>query len=822
MTGRRRLGLVAAAATLLAAAPLSAIFDTWTWLLECILAVGLVAGAAVLARTLRFPSWAQALGMVVVLLLTLTWMFPSGDELFALIPSPATFEHFGALFTDAGNDTRSYGVPVPDREGLLFVAVFGIGAVAIAVDLLTVVARKPALAGLPMLAIYSVPVAVYVDSVPVLPFIVGATGFLWLLVADNVDRVRRFGRRFTGDGRDVDVWEPSPLAAAGRRLAVIGVATAVLLPVIVPGLNTGLLNSLTQAGGGTGTGGSGKGGTGRINLFASLSGQLNQTQVTNYVRVTTNEPDPFYLRFGVADVLSSDGFSNRTPNGQPLSRGLYDPRESGTTAGAQYRQYHAEVEITKDFGQTLAPVYATTIDTDGLDGAWSYDPNTQVVYSNRTTTKEKKYSFDYVRAKYTPAELRSAEALPRDNPLRTQFTTVPRDAKVEKLVDGLTKGERTEYDKVAAIYRYFSRDNGFTYSLQTADPQAGASVITTFLEGKAGYCQQYAAAMAWMVREAGIPARVAFGFTRGSTRDGDAYVLTNRNAHAWTEVYLDGFGWVPFDATPAAAVVGSTRSDWAPDTDAVETASPTSTATVAPGADASAGPGAAERPDRDVDAGAQGLNNSANQSGPSTTALLTAGIIALILVLLAVPALRRVLIRRRRHAATAPKTTVAAATGPAPPGIREVVVTTEAVRAREDAHAAWDELVDTMIDYRVPVDPTETPRHTAQRLVREADLTGTPAESATLLGRAEERARYARQPLQGGELTVALNQVRKGLAKTATKRTRFTAVVLPPSVLLRWRLGMGDTSARWVGSFSRGRDLLVRFSPRRLLANRAR
>ena len=56
---------------------------------------------------------------------------------------------------------------------------------------------------------------------------VGAVGFLWLLVTDNVDRVRRFGRRFTGDGRDVDVWEPSPLAAAGRRLAVVGVLVAV-------------------------------------------------------------------------------------------------------------------------------------------------------------------------------------------------------------------------------------------------------------------------------------------------------------------------------------------------------------------------------------------------------------------------------------------------------------------------------------------------------------------------------------------------------------------------------------------------------------------
>lgn len=821
MTGRRRLGLVAAAATLLAAAPLSAIFDTWTWLLQCILAVGLVAGAAVLTRTLRFPTWAQTLSMVVVLLLTLTWMFPSGDELLSLLPAPATFEHFGSLLSDAGNDTRTYGVPVPDREGLLFIAVFGIGAVAIAVDLVAVVARKPALAGLPMLAIYSVPVAVYVDSVPVLPFIVGATGFLWLLVADNVDRVRRFGRRFTGDGRDVDVWEPSPLAAAGRRLAVIGVASAVLLPLIVPGLNTGLLNSLTQTGTGNGTG-TGAGGTGRINLFASLSGQLSQAQVTNYVRVKTNEPDPFYLRFGVADVLTSDGFSNRAPAGRPLSRGMQDPRRGGVTFGAQYKQYRAEVEITNDFGQTLAPIYSTAIDTDGLDGAWSYDASTQVVYSNRTTTKGRKYSFDYLRAKYTPAELRTAEALPPDNPLRTQFTAVPEDAKVKNRVAELIKGARTEYDKVAAIYRFFSRDNGFTYSLQTADPKGGASAISAFLDGRAGYCQQYAAAMAWMVREAGIPARVAFGFTRGNTRDGDAYVLTNRNAHAWTEVYLDGFGWVPFDATPAASVAGSTRSDWAPDTDAAQTPTSTSGASTAPGANASIAPGAANRPDRDIGAGGPDAAGSGGQSSISTTTLLTTAIIALLLALLAVPALRRILVRKRRHSATAPKVTATGATGPAPPGTRDVMVTTEVVRARQDAHAAWDELVDTMVDYRVPVDPTETPRHTAQRLVREADLKETPAESATLLGQAEERARYARQPLQGGELTVALNQVRKGLAKTATRRTRLTAIVLPPSVMLRWRMGMGDMSARWVDGFSRGRDLLVRFSPRRLLANRAR
>jgi transglutaminase-like putative cysteine protease len=821
VTGRRRLGLVAAMATLLAAAPLSAIFESWTWLMQCILTVGLIAGGAVLARSMRFPLWAQALSMAGVLLIMLTWMFPSGEEFLAVLPSTDTFQHFGRLLTEAGEDTRNYGVPVPDRKGLLFVTVLGIGGCAIVVDLLTVGLRKPALAGLPMLAIYSVPVAVYVDNVPVMPFIVGAIGFLWLLVADNVDRVRRFGRRFTGDGRDVDVWEPSPLAAAGRRLAVIGVAAAVLLPLVVPGMTTGLLSRLTQVGTGSGAGGFGAGGNGRVNLFASLSGSLNQEEVKDMIRVTTNEADPYYLRLGVADVVTVDGFTNRNPQGRSINRGgLTDPRQQQVPRGVAYEQFRAEVEIL-DLNMGLAPIYPTTIAADGLGNGWAYDANAEVLFSTRNTTKDKTYTFDYVRARYNPEALRSSRPVqPEPNSPLFSSTRVPPDPFVDDLVAKLTRDKATEYDKVRAIYDHFTLDNGFSYSLATTSGTSGSD-IAAFLQSKVGFCQQYAAAMAWMVRAAGIPARVAFGFTRGADRDGNTWTLTNRNAHAWTEVYFQDFGWVPFDATPAGGVVGSSRSQWAPDNDLPEVTTSASGGSAAPGTDSSAAPGQTAPQNRPFDDGGLAVDPGTGTTPMSTAAMWAVAGAAVAIALLLVPALLRVLRRRRRHVVTAPKT-AAVTSDAAPGGTREVTVTMETVRAREDAHAAWDELIDTMIDYRVPVDPTETPRHTAQRLIRDADLQPTSAESATLLGRAEERARYARQPLRGGELTAALGRVRKGLARSASRRTRMMARLMPPSVLLRWRLELADASARWVGIAGRGREVLMRWSPRRLLAQRAR
>lgn len=803
MTARRHMGLVAAGATLLATAPLQPIFENWTWLVQCVLAVVFVSGAAMLARAARAPLWGQLLAMTAALVLALTWMFPSGREIAAVIPSLGTLEHFASLMNESAKDMRAFAVPVPDSDPLLFVTVLGVGAVAILVDLVSVGLRRPALAGLPMLAIYSVPVAVYPETVPVLPFIVGAFGFLWLLVADKVDSVRRFGRRFTGDGRDVDVWEPSPLAAAGRRLALVGVVVAVLLPVAVPGMTTGLLE---RFGGGAGSGGSlGGGRAGNVNLFAALAGQLRQTQTTELVRVTTSDPNPFYLRFAVADEVTAQGFRSRSPNGSSL-RNLEDPRDE-PRSGVRYEAHQARVEVSDRFEMALAPTYGEPIRIEGLDGQWLYDTNMNVVFSNRANAREQDYTFDYVRSDFTPEALRAADDLTPQMIEIQRYTQVPPVPRVQSLVDELTADADTDYDKVMAIYNFFNEE-GFTYSLQT---QGGTSSqdILNFLDNKQGFCQQYAAAMAWMVREAGLPARVAFGFTNGTVRDGQARVLTNLNLHAWTEVYFGPeYGWVPFDATPQASILGSVRPAWAPDPNAPPTASPLPGSSAGPGATASSTRDPSDRDRGELDPGA-GPIGGFDDGGP-TWPMWLLGTAIVLLALLATPALRRSLVRRRRRAVT--ESAPVRVDGPG-------VMTVE--RARSHSHAAWDELLDTMIDYRVPIDPTETPRATAERLAVSVD--GLEAvDGARLLGQAEERALYARTPLAGTGLTEALQAVRRSLAERATRRVRLAAALLPPSVLARWRAGTVDVSTRLVTAAGRLRDGLLRWSPRRLLASRAR
>lgn len=110
-------------------------------------------------------------------------------------------------------------------------------------------------------------------------------------------------------------------------------------------------------------------------------------------------------------------------------------------------------------------------------------------------------------------------------------------------------GAATPLDTALTYQAYF---HTFDYSLSNVTP-AGADPIESFLKDRSGYCEQFAASFALMMASQGYPSRVVVGFT-GGTPHGAGYRITNRDAHAWPEVWFgEKYGWVRFEPTPSDA-----------------------------------------------------------------------------------------------------------------------------------------------------------------------------------------------------------------------------------------------------------------------------
>ncbi len=127
---------------------------------------------------------------------------------------------------------------------------------------------------------------------------------------------------------------------------------------------------------------------------------------------------------------------------------------------------------------------------------------------------------------------------------------------------------RTPYVATIAIERWLRSRGGFQYDERP--PQAVVvPPLVEFLEhSKLGYCQHFAGSMALMLRLLGIPSRVAVGFTSGTWKDG-VWTVTDHDAHAWVEVWLAGYGWLPFDPTPGRGRLSGSYTNASDSADAV-------------------------------------------------------------------------------------------------------------------------------------------------------------------------------------------------------------------------------------------------------------
>jgi len=136
----------------------------------------------------------------------------------------------------------------------------------------------------------------------------------------------------------------------------------------------------------------------------------------------------------------------------------------------------------------------------------------------------------------------------------------------EEMPAGITQVARlqtsratTPFEAAWLLQRWFRDSGEFTYSTDVSTGHGNLDLEDwlsepTSLNYRVGYCEQFAAAMAVLGRSVGIPSRVVWGFTPGTVEqqsDGtDVVVVRDNNAHAWVEMWMDGFGWVRFDPTP--------------------------------------------------------------------------------------------------------------------------------------------------------------------------------------------------------------------------------------------------------------------------------
>lgn len=130
--------------------------------------------------------------------------------------------------------------------------------------------------------------------------------------------------------------------------------------------------------------------------------------------------------------------------------------------------------------------------------------------------------------------------------------------RLSELVKNLTKDVKDPYRK-AILLRDYLREN-FNYKLYAEKPPANRELADFFLfDLKEGHCEYFATTLAVMARLAGLPARIATGFSPGNYNTlTNAFDVYEYHAHAWTQIFFDDKGWLTFDATPPQNIISRT------------------------------------------------------------------------------------------------------------------------------------------------------------------------------------------------------------------------------------------------------------------------
>ena len=523
-----------------------------TFLIPLVVIAAAVTGVGALGR------WAR-LGVVGVLLLELLvgGMAASYAICGSPIPVGAAWGDLRSAVDLAVEGARRFPPPVPTAEADVAPLLIGGGLLCLVlVDLLAAGLRRTPLAGLPLLTIYSLPVGLVGTDLTWWVFALSALGFLTLLFRQEAATVGRWGRALEGPDRTVG--GGAGLQSAGVRLgaAAVGLsatALAIVVPLAIPTLDVRLLDIGRGAGGGDGI---------EIeNPMVDLRRDLNRGEDVPLLRLRTDDPDPSYLRISVLTRFTANEWSSgdRQIPTENRSDGRM-PELVGVAADVPRTAFDYDVEVLDDFRSTWLPTM-DPVTAVRADGDWRYDEATMdfLAADKELDTSGLRYSMTGVQLDLSAQEL--ADAPSSAGQVSADFTDLPPGMPpvIRQLANDVTAGVPTRFQKAVALQDWF-REN-FTYSLDNVPEGNGTDTLVDFLStdgefGRTGYCEQFAAAMAVMARQLGIPSRVAVGFLVPDEVEAGVFEYSAYDLHAWPELFIAGSGWVRFEPTPADRASG--------------------------------------------------------------------------------------------------------------------------------------------------------------------------------------------------------------------------------------------------------------------------
>jgi transglutaminase-like putative cysteine protease len=672
----------------------------------------------------------------------------------SILPTFGAYDALAARLAAFSDSAEMYAAPLPrDGDTTMAFALIVLG-VGILVDLVGVTMRRVPVLGLLFLLVYMVPVAQLGGEVSLTLFIPGAVGFVFMLAADERERLTHWGRQirtmnasWAQGSSEVD---DSGLTRSRLRIGFGAVALAAVLPLLLPSVSPRIL---FEGGSGDGSGdGDGDGPVQVDDPTLDMRRNLDGAGDEVLVRVTGDD-EPAYFRLAALDDFTGNVWRvGERQEDIAVSTDQRLPVPTGSQSLSMERVDYV-VELTDELDTSWLPsAYAPRL--IDIDTPWLVDPvNLDIRADSNDDPAGTTYRLSATIPNPSTSQLQAAG--PVDDDLAS-FLRLPPDSDVPSIIEQTareaTAGARPGIDQALALQSWFRDDGDYTYSLEQVAGdrnRTGLDAVAAFLEERVGYCEQYASAMALMARQLGIPSRVVVGFLRAERAQEGVWEFRGDDMHSWPELYFDGVGWIRFEPTPQS--VSRDAPPYGDDsTNTAAPSEPTSQAT---------------RPTRDpreapsTQAGASGSTGD-DDGGYAGTALAVAGGLGLGALIAAAPRLLRALRSRRRWG--------------------------DAVGPEAAAETAWAELRDGAVDLRVHWAEGTTPR-AAGRSLREQLGVGATAEVVAGLNAvvlAVERARYARSVAAAADLRTAVERVLTALADQRSAGQRRLALWLPASL---WR-----------------------------------